>query len=218
MSSDLSAEITAVATAALAVFAIVTAVFALLGYRKQREEVSILVRENREHQQAVEREAAERHREQASRVWVMMVPDDEATKRDFPASRPAREPAEADAGGPSLEAIVRNTSEHQVPIFHAKLHWYRGSEPYGTLNPEPLLDVPGFENTARSRTFPPGTDLPACGAFLTFHDAVGFGWMRAPGGALTEHRPGELDDAARAAIAARKSTSRTCALSPPYSP
>jgi hypothetical protein len=36
----------------------------------------------------------------------MMVPDDE-----YPAHRPARQPAEADAGGPTLEALVRNTSE-----------------------------------------------------------------------------------------------------------
>jgi hypothetical protein len=98
---------------------------------------------------------------------------------------------------------VRSTSEHQVPIFGAKLHWYCGSEPYGMLNPEPLLDMPGYENTARSRTLPPGTDLSACGAFFPFRDAAEFGWMRAPGGALTEHPPGELDDAARAAIAAR---------------
>jgi cbb3-type cytochrome oxidase subunit 3 len=40
MSSDLSAEITAIATAVLAVFAIVTAVFAFLAFRKQSREVS----------------------------------------------------------------------------------------------------------------------------------------------------------------------------------
>jgi hypothetical protein len=109
----------------------------------------------------------------------------------------------ADAGGPTLEALVRNTSEHQVPVFDAKLHWYRGSEPYGTPNPEPLLDVPGYENTARSRTFPPGADLSACGAFLTFRDAAGFGWLRGPGTALAEHHLDELDDAAATAIRAR---------------
>lgn len=39
MSSDLSAEITAIATAALALFAIVTAVFAIFAFRKQSKEV-----------------------------------------------------------------------------------------------------------------------------------------------------------------------------------
>jgi len=38
------------------------------------------------------------------------------------ANRPVREPAEADVGGPSLEALVRDTSEHHMPIFQAKLH------------------------------------------------------------------------------------------------
>jgi hypothetical protein len=71
---------------------------------------------------------------------------------------------------------------------------------YGTPNPELLGAVPGYERTARSRNFPPGTDLTACGAFLTFHDAAGYAWMRAPDGALTEHPPDQVDDAARAAI------------------
>jgi len=191
---DVPTWITAIATVRLLAGAIVTAIYAARAFSKQAEDVAILTQQNREHQQAVEREAAERHREQASRVWVMMVPDDQATKRDYPAHRPAREPAEADAGGPTLEALVRNTSEHQVPVFDAKLHWYRGSEPYGTPNPEPLLDVPGYDNTARSRTFPPGTDLSTCGAFLTFRDAAGFGWLRGPGTALAEHHPDELGD------------------------
>jgi hypothetical protein len=202
MSLIFATQLTAVATVALAVLALAAAMLAGLAFWKQSQEVGILIAQNREHQQALERDAAERHREQASRVWVMIVPDDDATKRDFPANRPGRRPATGEAAGcPSLEALVRNTSEHQLPIFRAKLHWYRGSDPYG--DPELLRDVPGYENTARSRAFPPGTDLSACGALLTFHDAAGFGWMRAPGGALTEHPPGELDIAAIAAIRAR---------------
>jgi hypothetical protein len=205
MSVGRSGEITAIATAILAFFAIVTAVFAFLACLRERQEVSLLLQDNHEHQQAMERDAAEHHREQASRVWVMMVPGDEATKRDFPANRPVRQPAEADIGGPSLEALVRNTSEHQLPIFQAKLHWYHGSEPYG--DPELLRDIPGYENTARSRAFPPGTDLSTCGALLTFRDAAGFGWVRAPDSTLTEHPPGELDAAAIAAIRARAKAS-----------
>jgi hypothetical protein len=53
----------------------------------ERREVSLLPQENHEHQQAMERDAAEHHREQASRVRVMMAPDDDAIKRDFPANR-----------------------------------------------------------------------------------------------------------------------------------
>jgi hypothetical protein len=63
MSSDLSAEITAIATAALAVFAIVTAAFAFLAYRKQSQEVGVLLKEN-------EREAIERRIAQAAQVFT----------------------------------------------------------------------------------------------------------------------------------------------------
>jgi hypothetical protein len=134
MSVDLSGEVTAIATAVLAFFAIVTAVFAFLACLKEKQAVSILLQENHEHQQAMERDAAEHHQEQASRVWVMMVPDDNAAKRDFPANRPVRKPAEANVADPSLKVLVMNTSEHQVPIFQAKLHWYHGSEPFGDRN------------------------------------------------------------------------------------
>jgi heme exporter protein D len=63
MSSDVSGDITAIATAVLAVFAIVTAVFAFLAYRKQSQETDILIRESR-------RQARERRSDQASRVFI----------------------------------------------------------------------------------------------------------------------------------------------------
>jgi hypothetical protein len=195
---DMPTWITAIATVGLLVGAIITAIYAAWAFRKQAEEVAILVDQNREHQRDLEHEAAERHRELASRVWVMMVPPGD----EYPAHRPVSQPAEVGAGGPTFQALVRNTSEHQVPVFDAKLHWYLGSEPYGSPNPEPLLDVPGYEKTARSRAYPRGADPSDCGAFITFRDAMGAGWLRTPAGALHEHPPGELDAAAIAAIRA----------------
>jgi hypothetical protein len=59
MSVDLSGEVTAIATAVLAFFAIVTAVFAFLACLKEKQAVSILLQENHEHQQAMECDAAE---------------------------------------------------------------------------------------------------------------------------------------------------------------
>jgi hypothetical protein len=207
MSLIFATQLTAVATAVLAVFAFAAAVLAALAFSKQAQEVGILQRQMHEHQQALEHEAAERHREQASRVWIVLAPDDGISRRDFPARRPGRDPDEA-VKGPALEAMVTNASEQQQPIYNAKLHWYCGSESYGTPNPELLGAVPGYERTARSRNFPPGTDLAACGAFLTFHDAAGYAWMRAPDGALTEHPPDQVDDAAAAAIRTRAPTFR----------
>jgi hypothetical protein len=63
MSVDLSGEITAIATTALAAFAVVTAVFALLAYRKQAQEVGLLMKQS-------ERDAAERRRAQAAQVFI----------------------------------------------------------------------------------------------------------------------------------------------------
>jgi hypothetical protein len=148
MSLIFATQLTAVATAALAVFAIFTTVFAILAFRKQALEVGILQQQMHEHQQALEHEAAERHREQASRVWVLAVTDDGTSRRDFPARRPGRDPAaDGAAEGPALEAMVTNASEQQQPIYNAKLHWYRGSKGYGTPNPELLGAVPGYERT-----------------------------------------------------------------------
>jgi len=182
MSSDLSAEITAIATAVLAVGAIFTAVFAMLAFRKQSQEVGILQQQMHEHQQALEHEAAERHRAQASRVWIVLKVIDD------------------DLNPPVLEAMVTNASEQEQPIYNARLHWYCDRALYGTPNPERLGAVPGHERTTRRREFL-RTDPAACGAFLTFRDAAVYAWMRAPDGALTDHPPSELDDAARAAIA-----------------
>ncbi len=89
MSSDLSGEITAIATAVLAVFAIVTAIYAVRAFRKQSEEVSAIERQVKDQQELTRRQAklleiqsgqlellrqqfddqlAERRRAQASRV------------------------------------------------------------------------------------------------------------------------------------------------------
>jgi hypothetical protein len=71
MSSDFSGEITAIATGVLAAFAIITAVFAFLAflaYRKQTQEVDVLLDQH-------DRDVAERRIAQAARVFTV-VPSD----------------------------------------------------------------------------------------------------------------------------------------------
>jgi hypothetical protein len=68
MTVELSGEITAIATAALAAFAVVTAVFAFLASRKQSQEVGVLLAQN-------EREAIERRIAQASHVFTGLPHD-----------------------------------------------------------------------------------------------------------------------------------------------
>ena len=68
MSLIFATQLAAIATAALAVGAIVTAIFAILAYLKQKQEISHLLKES-------EREGLERRRAQAARVFTC-VPHD----------------------------------------------------------------------------------------------------------------------------------------------
>ncbi len=125
MSSDFSAEITAIATVVLAVGAIITAIFAIRAFREQarmlkmqsdqldeqrevnaeqtkvfelqKDELSASLKER-------EREADERRRAQASHVFISAEP-----------YRPEAEPISV------ISVIVRNTS--QQPIYYLRLLW-----------------------------------------------------------------------------------------------
>ena len=46
--------------------------------------------------------------------------------------------------------------------------------------------MPG-DRPARSRTFPPDTNMDVSGAVLRFADAAGIKWVRRPDGYLGEH-------------------------------
>jgi hypothetical protein len=101
--------ITAIATAVLAVFAIITAIFAIKAFRKQSAEVGLL-------QKQAEREAEERRWAQATLVYV-------SAKIIY-----ARSGAVADdaAAGPITTALavaaeVHNTSEQ--PVYDSRIHW-----------------------------------------------------------------------------------------------
>ncbi len=109
MSLIAATQITAVATAVLAAFAIVTAVFAFLAFRKQSAEVTILQQQARDQQdltakqtpvlelqvrelkaslEQCEREADERHRDQARLISAVLGPEDR--------------PPDIDPGAPSV--------------------------------------------------------------------------------------------------------------------
>jgi hypothetical protein len=70
MSADLSGEITAIATAALAAFAVITAAFAFLAYRKQSQEVAILLKQS-------ECDAGDRRKAQAAQIFIAAPADPE---------------------------------------------------------------------------------------------------------------------------------------------
>jgi hypothetical protein len=195
--------ITGVGTAILAIFAIVTAWYARKAFLKQSQEVAdqaamlkvqsgqleeqrkvnakqtevlaLQAEELRESLAERKREAAERRNAQAAQVHLAL----KAVAESSP------------AGGPVIEATVVNASERQQPIYDVELYWHLGPDGYGAPNPELLGTVLNWEKEPRRREFPPGADPGACGAILSFRDALGVNWVKTPdGGAM--HADSEL--------------------------
>ena len=196
MSVDLSGEITAIATAGLAVFAIVTAIYAIRAFRKQSKEVSdqaemlkvqsqqlaeqrklneeqlgvlaLQATELRESLDQRKREAETRRKAQASRVYMWQ---ERAPKETFDS------PSE-------VRALARNASDQ--PVYDAELYWRHGSAGHGDPNPEPLGAIMPDSETFSDREFPDDSNMDACGAILRFRDAAGIKWIRRPDGGLVE--------------------------------
>lgn len=200
MSLLLATQTTAIATAVLALFAIVTTVFAALAWRSQSRELGVLQQQLPDQQEANrqqaevfalqaqelreslgerKRDAAERHRAQAARVFI--------SEARFGGR--SGQSADSDIVGlgpkpPSVSAIVHNSSN--LPVYDAELAWHLGTAPHGSLTPEPLgMIMPGNE-ARRERSFPPGANMEVAGAVVRFTDASGVRWRRRPDGDLTE--------------------------------
>src|SRR6266566_1902921 len=157
MSSDLSGEITAIATA----------VVAYMAFRRQTEEVAILQQQMKEQQEVFAREARERHRAQASRVFISL---------ESPEERSAR-------------FNVANTSEQ--PVYDAEIRWRYKTARYpqikhtqlGTILPgdRPAIETQPSPEAERVRP-DPDDDFTV----LIFRDAAGVIWTRRLGGDLRE--------------------------------
>ncbi len=118
MSLLAATQITAVATAGLALFAAVTAVFAFLAFRKQSAEVRLL-------QQQAERDIEQRRRHQAAHVFAWV------------GRRPLHNPADIRPA-----ACLRNTSRQ--PIYSVSLGWgATGQQTWPVLLPDSEHAIPG---------------------------------------------------------------------------
>lgn len=170
MSVDLSGEITAIATAVLAAFAIVTAAVAYMAFRKQAQELAILQQQMKEQQDVLVHEADERHRAQASRIFISLEKYGE---------RPSR-------------FNVANTSDQ--PVYDAEIRWYdtrvRASSilhsRLGTILPgdRPAVDVRPAQHDPDAVPYPDGEGVRF--TMLEFRDAAGTKWTRTLGGGLGE--------------------------------
>jgi hypothetical protein len=203
--TDVPGWITAAGTALLAIFAILTTIYAVRAFRKQSQEVTdqtemlnvqaeqleeqrkvnedqikVLKLQAKELEESIDerkREREQRHRDQAFRVFIT-----QERKRTAPLPYPEQPDVE-----PFVHATVVNTSDQ--PIYDAELRWHIGTAGHPEQpNPEPLGTVMPGEDKAvtRMRTFPYGVDMNISGAVVRFTDANGVRWLRRPDGYLNE--------------------------------
>jgi hypothetical protein len=187
--------LTAIATVALAVGAIVTAVFAVLAFRKQSQEVRAIQRQVVDQQELTRHQAellevqsgllglqrqqfddqlAERRRAQATCVfiWTEIGPD------------PRRTDEQLEKGVPWYESItthVWNTSG--LPIHSLTIAWYANSDLIGDPNSLPIL-LPGESDQwtrALELELSPETELSQVDVVAHFRDAAGVHWRMTPG-------------------------------------
>lgn len=195
MSETFAVQLTAVFTAILGVGAIVTAVFAVLAFKKQSREVSdqaemlrvqaeqlaedrkvnaeqirVLGLQAEELGRAAadrDREAEERHRAQAAQVYL---------QREYISPTYDLDP-------PQLAAYVRNTS--QQPVYGLRIRWLLDGKPYEGYYESTATVMPGAEHKVT-------IDLPRDKAprdfsvSAIFRDRAGAWWQTWPYGHLEE--------------------------------
>jgi cbb3-type cytochrome oxidase subunit 3 len=217
MSVDLSGEISAIATAALALFAVITAVFAFLAYRKQDKEVTDqaamlkVQSEQLEEQRKInaeqtqvlalqaselaeslserKREAEQRRRAQATQIFISQQHKPWSSFLIVTGSDNEGNPQWEMGGEPDhTRAEVAVVNTSDQPIYNTQLRWYRGSAGHGDPNPETLGTVMPGSKAGHTREFPLDTNMDDSGANLRFRDAAGIMWIRRLDGGLEEQQ------------------------------
>jgi hypothetical protein len=167
MSLIFATQLTAIATAVLAAFAIITAVVAYMAFHRQTQEVGILQQQMKEQQDVLAREARERHRAQASRVFVSLDCGDE---------HPAR-------------FNVANTSDQ--PVYDTEIRWRYKTARTGFIQHSRLGTIlpgerPVIEASPHRKPTGSAPDPDDDFTILIFRDAAGVMWVRALDGDLSE--------------------------------
>ena len=122
------------------------------------------------------REAEERRRAQASRVFI----HEERLDADPRVSQAERAVRRGQLQ-PVVVAYVMNTS--QQPVYNVLISWHLGTDPKGQYPLMPLM--PGAEDKD-TRPVPPDAKPEMFGAVAFFRDASGVTWRTRPDGQLDE--------------------------------
>jgi hypothetical protein len=213
-----AAIVTAVATAMLAVFAVVTAIFAIKAFGKQSQEVrdqaamlkvqsdqlaaqrdqlrdqqalnarQTEVLELQAHELRESLDARKRQADERRRTQAEQV----FTRVDRPGATPADIP-----GGASYQIAVHVKNASAQPIRGVMFTWYRGHSFWGEPETVPYL-MPGDEHSAARRLpddLAGNIDLRIFGATVMFRDRAKVLWRIKPDGSLVEVQPDEPPDA-----------------------
>jgi hypothetical protein len=142
---------------------------------RQAEVLELQAADLRESLEERKRDAYDRRRAQASRVFI------EEERHSY-----ISDPRVITGGTAWIAVKVLNRSDDLV--YAAELRWHLGSAPHGDPNPEPLGAIMPLGEISKRRVFPQDANLDVCGAVLAFRDAAGIKWMRRPDADLTEQQ------------------------------
>ena len=150
----------------------VTAIFAILAFRKQSAEVSLL-------QKQAQRDIDLRRLAQASRVFAW---------QERRQSLPGTDPGPAETSG-LIFAHVKNASDQ--PVYDVEFRWLlkERARPYQTARTEAPLG-PGAEREIEFKGHP-DIGLDMFSVAVCFRDASGVSWLRRPNGHLEEDSSAE---------------------------
>lgn len=159
MSEIFAVQLTAIATLALAVLALLAAILAGLAFWRQSQEVGLLLKQN-------EHEKAERRRAQASEVYLWSDP-------------PARDPAGAFH---FIPVHLRNNSRQQ--LYYTRIGWDLNGRLAHLQQYSGAFFLPGDTIDVNLQLPPvePGTAMPAA----VFRDHAGLWWCIRQDGRLDE--------------------------------
>jgi hypothetical protein len=156
-------QVTAVTNVVLALFAIVTGVFAWLAWRGQKRQLGDLYGER-------EREGEERRRAQAVQVYVWQTPPTTPLQR---------------GGGPETSRTASLVNSSRQPVYDVTIRWMTGGVLRGAaVREEPLKPEEVQTAVITSDTV---TDLDGVVAVAFFRDRAGLWWRTYSDGRLEEH-------------------------------
>lgn len=185
MSLIAAAQLTAIATVALAAGAIVTAVFAFLAFRKQSDEVRTL-KEQLEDQENLNEKQTPVLELQARDLSHSL----EDRRRDLDQRRRAQATqvfiriADAAKAGLLVDLLAEVTNSSQQPVYDLEAHWHLENGPLGISAPLPHL-MPGL-TTSFSQSWNADDDISGLGVALEFRDAAHVHWRTTDRGELTD--------------------------------